>query len=303
MRADALQQDCDAFLKYLETERNLSPHTVSAYRRDIERLARFLRQQSSPINCWNHLPAQLLEQWFANLHGEGLQPRSLRRLRSSIRQLYRYLNRGHHDASNTAADVQLPKPDRTLPKVLDADQASQIMDSSADSEIEVRDLTILELTYSCGLRLAELVALDLGDFQESWSQVKVTGKGRKERILPVGSKAIVALQRWLAIRSRWATPEETAVFVSKRGKRISHRQVQNRIRHIAQVKGSTVALHPHMLRHSFASHLLESSGDLRAVQELLGHSDIATTQIYTHLDFQHLAEVYDKAHPRAKKDS
>ncbi len=299
---DELQQSCDAFLRHMQSERNLSPHTVAAYRRDIEKLVKFSRQLSPPVTHWKFLTSRQLENWFAQLHGEGLQPRSLRRLLSSVKQLYRYLNRNNPSAANPAADIQLPKPNRNLPKVLDTDQAAQLLDSSADSEIELRDLTILELTYSCGLRLAELVALNLNDFQESFTQVKVTGKGRKQRILPVGSKAREALQRWFDIRNRWANPDEMAVFVSKRGKRISHRQVQNRMKQIAVIKGSTVSLHPHMLRHSFASHLLESSGDLRAVQELLGHSDISTTQIYTHLDFQHLAEVYDKTHPRAKKN-
>ena len=296
-----LESEC--FLQYLQSGRNLSPNTIKAYRRDIARLAGHLQQSEPAVLCWDQLSSRQLKDWFALLHSEGLQPRSLRRHLSAIRQLLDWLNRDLPAAVNPAADIQLPKPGRKLPRVMDTDQASQLLDSRADSDIELRDLAMLELTYSCGLRLSELVSLNLTDFAEDFAEVLVTGKGRKQRLLPVGAKARDALQRWFQIRRLWAKAEETAVFVSQRGNRISPRQVQNRMKQIAVIKGSTVSLHPHMLRHSFASHLLESSGDLRAVQELLGHSDISTTQIYTHLDFQHLAEVYDKAHPRAKKDS
>ncbi|MGY0216957.1 tyrosine recombinase XerC [Endozoicomonadaceae bacterium StTr2] len=298
-----LTLESEYFLQYLQSGRNLSPNTVKAYRHDIARLAEYLQHSEPPVSHWDQLTSRLLKDWFASLHAQGLQPRSLKRHLSAIRQLFDWLNRDLPAAVNPAADIQLPKAARKLPRVMDTDQASQLLDSGADSDIEIRDLTMLELTYSCGLRLSELVSLNLRDFAEDFSEVIVTGKGRKQRLLPVGTKARDALQRWLKVRMLWAKAEETAVFVSQRGNRISPRQVQNRMKQIAIIKGSTVSLHPHMLRHSFASHLLESSGDLRAVQELLGHSDISTTQIYTHLDFQHLADVYDKAHPRAKKDS
>jgi integrase/recombinase XerC len=218
-----------------------------------------------------------------------------------LRSLFRYLLREAVVAHNPVQGVRAPKSKKRLPTTLSAESLGGMLDTEATDPLEIRDLAILELFYSSGLRLAELVSLDLGQFERSDHTLVVTGKGAKTRQLPVGRQALDAVQRWLRVRAHLAQPEEQALFVSQRGQRISARAVQARVARWATTRGAPQHLHPHMLRHSFASHLLESSGDLRAVQELLGHADITTTQIYTHLDFQHLAQVYDDAHPRAKK--
>ncbi|MRI33069.1 tyrosine recombinase XerC [Endozoicomonas sp. OPT23] len=294
-----MQKDIGAFLDYLKFEKNSSVHTLSAYQRDLKKLLLLLNTEQ--VADWQQLKEVHLRRWLAELHGNGLGQKSLHRLLSSVRSLFRYLNRQGIVEDNPATLVTAPKVPRKLPSTLDADQLNSMLNYQDDDPLVLRDLAILELFYSSGLRLSELVSLNLNSFKDDFQQVLVLGKGNKERLLPVGRKAREAIKKWLKARSAFSISDEQALFISKNGNRISNRQVQSRVKKLAVKSGLPTHLHPHMLRHSFASHLLESSGDLRAVQELLGHSDIATTQIYTHLDFQHLADVYDKAHPRARR--
>ena len=294
-----LEKDVAAFLDYLKFEKNSSSHTLSAYQRDLAKFSSLL--SSLNIRSWSDITEKQLRIWLAEMYAEGLQSKSLHRLLSSVRSLFRFLNRWGVLEDNPALLVSAPKASRKLPVTLDADQMNSLLDSKENDPLVVRDQAMLELFYSSGLRLSELVALDLDSFEENLRRVRVLGKGNKERVVPVGQKAREAIKAWLSARNLLPLKDEGALFLSKNGHRISHRQVQNRVRQQARKQGMPTSVHPHMLRHSFASHMLESSGDLRAVQELLGHSDISTTQIYTHLDFQHLADVYDKAHPRARR--
>ena len=295
----SFQRDIDAFLAYLTFEKISSPHTLSAYRRDLEKLVIWLEQNR--LHRWQDISEKNIRLWLASLHSEGLQGKSLQRRLSSLRSLFRYMNRQGILEDNPAERVSAPKVSRTLPKTLDADQVGALLDNDDDDPLVVRDQAMLELFYSSGLRLSELVKLNITSFEDDFHRVKVLGKGNKERILPVGRKAREAIRQWLSVRSSLSPKDDQALFLSKNGTRISQRQVQNRVKQQAREQGMPLSVYPHMLRHSFASHMLESSGDLRAVQELLGHSDISTTQIYTHLDFQHLADVYDRAHPRARR--
>jgi integrase/recombinase XerC len=288
----------DRFLHHLQTERRLSENTRKHYRRDLDALHAWC--QESGISDWAGLDTGHVRQYAAQCHRRGLGGRSIQRRLSALRTFFNYLLREHAVTANPGLDVRAPQSDRNLPDTVSVDDISQLLDGAAGDDLVLRDIAILELFYSSGLRLAELVSLNLGDIDHREQIVRVTGKGAKTRVLPVGRRAIAALDAWLAVRP--AGPGETAVFTGRGGKRLGHRAVQQRVRRLAQTRGLPGNLHPHTLRHSFASHLLESSGDLRAVQELLGHADISTTQIYTHLDFQHLAEVYDQAHPRARKN-
>ena len=354
----------DAYLRHLETERRLSPHTLSAYRRDLRSLAEYAGRHSIPLE---EMDSHAVRRFAAESHRRGsarrrgLSPRSVARRLSAVRSFFAWLLRSRVIGSNPAADVQAPRPARRLPSTLDADQMASLLgpgggarqgggvrdgdgqrvglgqkfprsprlrlevrdgdgqggnlgsgnlgsgraSGGAGAEkrdpLLVRDHAILELFYSSGLRLAELVGLDRVDLDIADRTVRVIGKGGKPRVIPVGRPALEALKAWLPVRDGMAAPGETAIFVSKRGTRLARRTVQQRVKLWARRRGAPVGVHPHMLRHSFASHMLESSGDLRAVQELLGHASISTTQVYTHLDFQHLARIYDKAHPRAKR--
>ncbi len=296
---DPTRQQLLAFLDHLRHERRLSPRTVDNYRRDLEHLLEWLPSQR--IETWSGLDDSQVRSSVARRHRDGLSGKSLQRQLSALRSLFRYLLREGLSRRNPAQGVRAPKVRRKLPVTLDADQLGHLLNQPGDDPLELRDLAMLELFYSSGLRLAELVSVNLGEIDVADGSLEVTGKGAKTRRVPVGAKALAALQSWLRVRPALAGDAENALFVSRRGTRIHPRTVQNRVSRWALAKGAPRDLHPHLLRHSFASHLLESSGDLRAVQELLGHSDISTTQIYTHLDFQHLAQVYDKAHPRAKK--
>jgi len=280
--------------------RRLSAHTVDAYRRDLTRLAAFLAQ-TQPGGDWRDLSAKQARAFAAKLHQSGLSGRSIRRMLSAARVLYRHLVAAGRAEVNPFDGVRAPKSPRRLPATLSVDELSALLARHAGDDLSVRDHAMLELFYSSGLRLAELAALDVGGIDFAQRQVRVTGKGNKQRVLPVGEKAAVALQNWLRRRPGLAAAGETALFVNKNGDRLGARGIQHRVNTFARRHGLGRRLHPHMLRHSFASHVLASSGDLRAVQEMLGHADIATTQIYTHLDFQHLAAVYDRAHPRARK--
>lgn len=288
-----------AFLAHLQNERQLSPHTLSSYRRDLEQVLIWLRQQG--WDAWQALDSHQVRAYIAQRHRLGLSGKSLQRELSALRGLFRYLLREGLSQVNPAQGVRAPKAPRKLPALLDADQLGALLDQPADDTLEVRDLAMLELFYSSGLRLAELTSLNLADLDFADASLRVTGKGNKTRLLPVGQQALQAIRAWLAMRPGLAAAGEQALFVSQRGNRIHPRTVQMRVARWSLAKAAQRPLHPHLMRHSFASHLLESSGDLRAVQELLGHANIATTQIYTHVDFQHLAQVYDQAHPRAKK--
>jgi integrase/recombinase XerC len=291
----------DNYLDHLRSERQLSAHTLLGYGRDLRTVLEFCQRQQ--LNDWSGLDSARLRSLIAELHRQGRSGRSLARLLSSLRGFYRYLNRQGLCNQDPAALVSAPKGERRLPRTLDTDRAMQLLDGAIEDDfLGYRDQAMLELFYSSGLRLSELVGLDLPHLDLADGLVRVLGKGSKTRVLPVGRKAREALERWLPQR-RLAAPKDDAVFISQQGRRLGPRAVQQRLK-LAGNRELGQHLHPHMLRHSFASHMLESSQDLRAVQEMLGHADIGTTQIYTHLDFQHLAKVYDSAHPRAKrKDS
>ncbi|MEH6563711.1 MAG: tyrosine recombinase XerC [Halopseudomonas sp.] len=294
----ATDSDIDAYLRHLSTERQLSPRTLEAYAHDLQQLLLFRQQRQ--LSAWGQVTAQQLRLYVAQQHQHGISPRSLQRQLSAIRSFYRYLLRERRCQLNPALDLRAPKAGKKLPKTLDADLAGRLLDDNGDPDwLQLRDQAMLELFYSSGLRLAELAGLDVADLDLQQGEVRVLGKGNKTRLLPVGRMARSALQAWLAVRPALPGPAQP-IFVSQRGTRLTPRAIQLRVRRRG-VERIGQHLHPHMLRHSFASHMLESSGDLRAVQELLGHADISTTQIYTHLDFQHLAQVYDKAHPRAKR--
>jgi len=296
---ETARQWLEKYLHHLATERRVSPHTTSNYRRDLDSLQVFCEQQD--IDNWGNLDIHLLRQYAASCHRKGLAPRSIQRRLSAARGLFNYLIREGETTVNPADGVMAPKAARRLPETLDADTMARLLDFPVTSTEAIRDKAILELLYSSGLRLQELTGLNLDELDLQDRTVRVLGKGSKTRILPVGRYALEALAAWLKCRSELAARVETAVFVGRRGKRISPRVVQARVKHWAMHQGIPARVYPHLFRHSFATHVLESSGDLRGVQELLGHADISTTQIYTHLDFQHLARIYDKAHPRARR--
>jgi integrase/recombinase XerC len=290
-----------AFLKRLSTERRLSPHTVTAYTRDLNALLAFCEREE--IKDLATLDSYAVRRFAAESHRKGLNARSVARRLSALRSFLHYLVETGVVKANAGVLVQAPKPSRRLPATLDADQVASLLAISGDDPLTLRDRAMLELFYSSGLRLAELVSLNLGDVDTADRTVRVLGKGSKARIVPVGRQALAALRDWLAVRSELSHGGELALFVSQRGTRVSPRTVQHRVNEWARRQGAPSGVHPHMLRHSFATHVLESSRDLRAVQEMLGHSSLSTTQIYTHLDFQHLAQVYDQAHPRARRRS
>ena len=284
---------------FLESIDHLSPRTRDAYRRDLDALSSFCQKQE--ISRWADIDGRQLRNYVAWRHRQGLSGKSLQRNLSAIRAFFRYLISQGKIKHNPANGILAPRTGKKLPRLLDVDQALKLVSIEENDPLSVRDRAILELMYSSGLRLAELTGLDMSSIDLADGLVTVTGKGRKTRTVPVGRHAVAALKEWLKIRKSLISEDETAIFVSRKGRRISPRTVQQRLKQWAIKQGLASHVSPHMLRHSFASHLLESSGDLRAIQELLGHADISTTQIYTHLDFQHLARVYDSAHPRAHK--
>jgi integrase/recombinase XerC len=289
------------FLQYLQTEKRYSEHTLSNYARDLAALASF-KQQALQDKNWQQLTAQDIRAFAANNHREGLGGKSIARRLSASRSFFKYLLREGVLKYNPADGVSAPKSEKKLPTAMDADSLNRLLERPSNKPADIRDHAMLELFYSAGLRLSELVSLDIRDMQSSDGQLSITGKGAKDRKVMVGDKAQKAIARWLDVRAKFAkTSSDDALFLNQQGGRLSPRGVQQRIQLLAKKRGLGRNLHPHMMRHSFATHLLESSSDLRAVQELLGHSNISTTQIYTHLDFQHLADTYDSAHPRAKK--
>ncbi|MDH4133329.1 MAG: tyrosine recombinase XerC [Gammaproteobacteria bacterium] len=288
-----------AFFRHLKSERRLSPLTLESYRRDLEALSGFCSTQA--VDTWRDLDVAGARRFAAQLHRQGLNGRSIARTLSGARSFYRYLLREGFSAQNPFIGITAPKAGKRLPRALSVEQAARLVEIPVDTPLAARDRAMLELFYSSGLRLAELVSLNVNDVDLEAGSVTVTGKGAKTRIVPIGSRACAAMRHWLKERGALATPGERAIFLGRNGIRMGSRAVQQRFSFWARRQGLGVSVHPHMLRHSFASHLLESSGDLRAVQELLGHADLSTTQVYTHLDFQHLAKVYDAAHPRARK--
>ena len=282
------------FLAYLEIERRVSAHTLDGYRRDLEALSAWSQDHGG----LTALGEADIRAFIAAEHRRGLTPKSLQRRLSGVRSFYRWLLKHGRVAANPADAVRAPKAPRKLPQVLDPDEAKALVEVPTDAPLGLRDRAMLELFYSSGLRLSELCALRWRDLHLDEGLVSVLGKGGKQRIVPVGSFARTALREW---RADSGGADDAPVFPGRGGKPIGARAVQVRMRQLAQRQGLFKRVHPHLLRHSFASHVLESSGDLRGVQELLGHADISTTQIYTHLDFGHLAKVYDAAHPRARR--
>ena len=286
------------FLAYLHNERHYSPLTSENYARDIRRL--FTLAADTPLQ---NLQGHQIRRYIAQLHGGGLGARSLARMLSAWRSFYTYLMRDYHYQSNPCMGIRPPKAAKNLPHTLSPDEAARLMDMPTATPLDLRDKAMFELLYSSGLRLAELVSLNPDALDFADAVVRVTGKGNKTRVVPLGSFAIAALQNWLTVRSQIAPPNEPALFIGKNGKRVHPRSVQLHLRAWSIKQEVTSGVHPHLLRHSFASHVLQSSGDLRAVQEMLGHASISSTQIYTHLDFQYLSKIYDAAHPRAHKKS
>jgi integrase/recombinase XerC len=284
----------------MNTERQLSAHTDSNYARDLTALVKFCDKQG--LQEWSALDHQHVRTFAAHSHAGGLSPRSVQRRLSAVRSFYGFLIRQNGGVShNPAHDVRAPKAAKRLPETLDPDQMARLLEIPAGDSFVLRDRAIMELLYSSGLRLAELVGLDVDRLDLKAGMVRVLGKGKKEREVPVGSVAVDVLTKWLRERAALAKPEEKALFVGRGGKRLGPRAVQIRVAHWARRQGLSMHVYPHLFRHSFATHLLESSRELRGVQELLGHADISTTQVYTHLDFQHLARIYESSHPRARR--
>jgi len=295
-----------AFARHIGSERRLSPHTLSNYQRDLQQAASLLQERG--LSDWSAVTQHEVRALVAMWHRRGKGGTSIQRMLSSLRTFYRFLLREGLARDNPADGIRAPKSAKRLPKTLDQEQVGHLLDNhppdnnSEDDPLALRDQAMMELIYSSGLRLAELVSLDIDTIDFRDGEMVVIGKGSKSRMLPVGAPAIAAVRAWIKLRiTLIKDPNETALFVNARGGRVSARTVQQRLARAAKLRGLDQHLHPHMLRHSFATHMLEASGDLRAVQELLGHANLSTTQIYTHLDFQHLASVYDGAHPRAQR--
>jgi integrase/recombinase XerC len=296
-----LPEQVSRYLDKLAQQRRQSPHTVSNYARDLRALCA-LMTETHDIGDFASVGSHHIRRFIAQLHARGLGGRSLARMLSAWRGFYRWLGHRGETAINPVEGVRAPKSPKRLPKVLSPDEANRLLDGSPDEALAIRDQAMFELFYSSGLRLSELAMLDLTCIEDVRNgEVRVLGKRNKLRLVPVGRKAQSAIEAWIGRRNEIALPEETALFVGQRGRRINPRVIEEQLTRLAVAQGLPTHVHPHMLRHSFASHLLQSSGDLRAVQEMLGHASIASTQVYTHLDFQHLAKVYDSAHPRAKR--
>ena len=288
----------DKFIRHLEYERRLSALTCKHYRRDLHALQKYCDQID--IDQWSQLDNEAVRSFAGSSYRRGLSAKSIQRQLSAARTFFRYLTREKHVRMSPVESVRAPKSGKRLPENLDADRMARLLNFSGKGPLVVRDRAMLELLYSSGLRLSELTDLNLGDVDIADATARVTGKGNKDRILPVGRYALEALLAWFKERATLADGEETALFVSNKGTRLRPRSVQARVDYWAKKQGINTKVYPHLFRHSFATHMLESSHDLRGVQELLGHASISTTQVYTHLDFQHLAQIYDQTHPRAK---
>jgi integrase/recombinase XerC len=287
------------FLAHLSVERRLSAHTDTSYRADLQRFVAYCNR--SHVRNWRAVDSQHVRMFAAAEFRQGSSPRTIQRRLSALRSFFNFLLREKALEANPAVGVQAPKARKRLPETMDVDLMTRLLEFRTDTQLGVRDKAIMELFYSSGLRLSELVGLNLGDVDRGDRTVRVLGKGRKTRIVPVGKHALDAIGRWLKERATLAATGEQALFVGARGERLGARAIQKRVAGWARQQGLGRHVHPHLFRHSFATHLLESSQDLRGVQELLGHANIATTQVYTHLDFQHLAKIYDAAHPRARR--
>ncbi len=291
-----LNSDLKTFLLHLSDR---SKNTRLAYERDLKILISHLKKHG--VYSWNEVDVTQIRNFISSRHRQGIGGRSLQRSLSSMRRFFDFLIDEGLRTSNPAEVIKAPKAPKKLPKVLNTDDTRTLLEIKSDDPLSLRDHAMMELMYSSGLRVSELADLDIEDMDLNSAQIQVMGKGNKQRLLPIGEKAIDAIKNWLSYRKEFLKEEMSAVFLNRNGNRISVRSIQQRMRHWGIKQALPGTLNPHMLRHSFASHMLESSGDLRAVQELLGHSDISTTQIYTHLNFQRLAQVYDQAHPRARK--
>ncbi|NVK24989.1 MAG: tyrosine recombinase XerC [Gammaproteobacteria bacterium] len=296
---EPFQKEIVQYLDYLKYERGYSKHTLSSYQATLIALSEFFEQ--SQVKDWRGINHDTLRVWLVELRQKGLKPRSMQLKLSSVKGLFKFLVQRQKISQNPTELLVIPKADKPLPKNMEVDEVSQLLNFIPEQTIEKRDKAIMELFYSSGIRLSELAAINLVDLDTPSGELRVLGKGNKERLVPVGKVAVAALSDWLKCRAEFLKAESPALFLSQLGNRLSVRQIQQRLSYWAKRQGLNNTLHPHKLRHSFASHVLESSGDLRAVQELLGHANLSTTQVYTHLDFQHLAKVYDQAHPRAKK--
>lgn len=293
-----MQEQLDKYWNYLRIERQVSPHTLTNYQRQLYRIVDILAENG--ITSWQAVTPSVVRFILAQSNKDGLKERSLALRLSVLRRFFTYLVQQQDINVNPATGVSAPKQNRHLPKNIDAEQVQQLLNNDSKEPIDIRDRAILELLYSSGLRLSELQSLNLNSINTRVREVRVMGKGNKERIVPFGRYASHAIQQWLKVRILF-NPKDEALFVSQLGNRLTHRAIQQRLEVWGIKQGLSSHLNPHKLRHSFATHMLEASSDLRAVQELLGHSNLSTTQIYTHLNFQHLAEVYDLAHPRAKR--
>ncbi len=323
MPAEKIKENLQRFYNYLQSERRYSSHTLSAYRRDIKKFIECCDLDESQSINWQEIKQSTIRQCVAKLHRQGLSGKSIQRWLSSIRSLFKFLCRFHLASHNPAIGIRAPKIAKRLPNTLNVDEINQLLNTNNsencpnsrsklsnihltdsiifDRVLFDRDLAMVELMYACGLRLSELNSLDRQDIDWQQQSLSVIGKGQKQRRVPFGNKAKIAINIWLKQRGLLANENEQALFVSTRGTRLSNSSIQKRLKKMALKQGLNTNVYPHMLRHSFATHILESSKDLRAVQELLGHANLSSTQIYTHLDFQHLAGVYDNAHPRARK--
>ncbi len=295
-----LAERINQFIEYLRSAKRLSPHTLNSYRRDLTQFLDFYNAQH--FSAPSQIDVAAIRQFVGQRRSGGAGGRSIQRQLSALRSFFSFLIREDVCENNPAIGIQAPKSPKRLPKALSTDDMSQMLAGGDDTWLGLRDQAIAELFYSSGLRLAELISLNTQSIQFGSALVTVTGKGSKSRTLPVGRMAIQAVRAWLKVRDLHCVhSSEQALFISQRGTRLGSSSIQQRLRKLAQARGLHQHVHPHMLRHSFASHVLESSSDLRAVQELLGHANLSTTQVYTHLDFQHLSKVYDKAHPRANR--
>lgn len=283
---------------FLRIEKQVSPHTLQNYQRQLVAASDLLLEMG--IDAWEDVDSSSIRLLLTQSHKKGLSAKSIGLRLVALRQWFVYLIKIGKITSNPTLGIKSPKVGKHLPKNIDTEQMIQLLDVQSDMPSDIRDIAIMELMYSSGLRLSELQGLNLEEMDLKAREVKVNGKGSKERIVPIGSKALNAMNLWLNVRSQFK-PKDTAVFINQRGTRLSHRSIQLILKKWGEKQGLESHLHPHKLRHSFATHMLEASGDLRAVQELLGHSSLSTTQVYTHLNFQHLAKIYDSAHPRARR--
>lgn len=293
-----LYAETQPYWDFLRIEKQASPHTLSNYQRQLQAICLLLESQQ--IHRWQQVDSSVVRWLLTQSHKQGLSAKSIGLRLVALRQFLAFLLKKGELAVNPAVGITSPKAGKHLPKNMDAEQVGRLLDCDSSVPLDRRDLAMMELMYSSGLRLSELQGLDIGDIDLAEGEARLLGKGNKERIVPIGAKAIIALQQWLAVRPQFA-PQDNALFLNQRGGRLSHRSIQLVMQKWGKKQGLESHVHPHKLRHSFATHLLEASQDLRAVQELLGHSSLSTTQIYTHLDFQHLATIYDAAHPRARR--